>query len=472
VVLCAGALAALACSDSARLPAAPDGGECRGASIVDYFGGPARRLDLLFVIDDSASMGPLQEQMAKNLPDFMNVLKDPASGGLPDLHIGVASSDLGAGRSLVPGCMRQGGDFGVFHKDGRNPVGCATPNDPYIIDSINLDGSRATNFEKGADIADVLSCIAPLGQKGCPATSLFGATLAALEPPQGDFLRDDAFLVVVMLTNGDDCTVPADADLFTDGTPPSYRCAETGLACDQPFPQVAPETPATLTNCHSREDRRLLRVSDFVAGLRAVKSDPSKILVAAIAALPTTGDGETLGPGSHLAAVRDLTVSAATASGPAMPVLNPVPGCERYGGHAALRLFDAVSELGGLWENICQDDYATAMRAIAVAINERLAPVCVPAKLASDATGTQGCRVVDRTFDALGVSHTDAPLHACREDPAPPCWKVQDDLRCEAGYIRLIVDRGSLPSSPNTVALASCPACDVTACGRYAWCSL
>ena len=63
-----------------------------------------RDLDLLFLIDDSSSMAPLQQKMRDRLPDFMDVLKD-LPGGLPNLHVAVVSSSLGAGiYSNVQGC--------------------------------------------------------------------------------------------------------------------------------------------------------------------------------------------------------------------------------------------------------------------------------------------------------------------------------------------------------------------------------
>jgi len=55
---------------------------------------PNRNLDLLFVIDDSPSMADKQVNLANNFPNFINVL-NALPGGLPDLHLGVVTTDIG-----------------------------------------------------------------------------------------------------------------------------------------------------------------------------------------------------------------------------------------------------------------------------------------------------------------------------------------------------------------------------------------
>jgi len=419
--------------------------------------GASRRLDLLFMVDDSPGMAPLQKQLTVNLADFMHVLEDPEQGGLPDIHIGVISSDLGAGRSIVPGCQRQAGDQGMFFNASRNPVGCATPKDKYIIDSILSDGTRGTNFT--GDITDVFSCIALLGQNGCGFESQFGSILTALAtpPPPGNegFLRDDAVLGVVLLTNEDDCTALPNSDLFdpnmTDpardpyGALASYRCTEFGLTCDQAMPHLAPATPATLTNCRSKEDGRLLKVSDFVAGLKVTKSDPSRIVFAAIAAPVTPTPG---GTGAT------LTVSATQVGGVAAPLLNHAPGCESYAGDAAVRIAAATQMLGGTFASICQDNYATAFKTIATGINAKLGnALCLPKPLATDASGQLSCRVVERQI--MGGVWKDTPVHACATDPSLPCWAPAEGGGCAPGFQQLFVKHAE-PSAP----LATEATCD------------
>src|SRR3954454_2054806 len=53
-----------------------------------------RDLDLLFLIDDSPSMADKQANLADNFPKFIEVLNS-IPGGLPNVHIGVVTSDMG-----------------------------------------------------------------------------------------------------------------------------------------------------------------------------------------------------------------------------------------------------------------------------------------------------------------------------------------------------------------------------------------
>src|SRR5215210_5752513 len=53
-----------------------------------------RDIDILFVIDDSPSMLDKQTNLKNNFGNFIDVL-NTIQGGLPDVHIGVVSSDVG-----------------------------------------------------------------------------------------------------------------------------------------------------------------------------------------------------------------------------------------------------------------------------------------------------------------------------------------------------------------------------------------
>jgi len=158
-----------------------------------------RRLDMLFMIDDSSSMGPLQGKLAARLPDFMQVLQG-LPGGLPDLHVAVVSSSLGAGiYGNVPGCGpgSPGNDDGLF----RHAPECTALHAGETFIRASADGS-ANNFD--GRIEDVFACIARLGDQGCgfehPLASVQQALTRALIPgdPNWGFLRADAALVHLM----------------------------------------------------------------------------------------------------------------------------------------------------------------------------------------------------------------------------------------------------------------------------------
>lgn len=85
-------------------------------------------VDLLFVIDSSPRMADFQPNLRTQLSAFMHELRNMI-GGLPDVHIGVVTSDLGAGPYDFNGCA-EGGDQGRFHV-GACPSATGLP---YLVD--------------------------------------------------------------------------------------------------------------------------------------------------------------------------------------------------------------------------------------------------------------------------------------------------------------------------------------------------
>ncbi|MBI5480600.1 MAG: hypothetical protein HY906_17210, partial [Deltaproteobacteria bacterium] len=102
-------------------------------------------------------------------------------------------------------------------------------------------GTVSANFE--GRLADAFACFAPVGTGGCGFPMPLEAMSRALDPTfteNGDFLRDGAALLVVIVTDKDDCSAPPDTDLFdpfqTDPTSvlgplSTYRCFEFGETC-------------------------------------------------------------------------------------------------------------------------------------------------------------------------------------------------------------------------------------------------
>jgi hypothetical protein len=87
-----------------------------------------RAVDLLFVVDNSGSMADEQDRLRRQFPLLMQELRT-MRGGLPDLHIGVTSTDLGAG-PLGSSVCNLNGDAGMLLTGA-----CTNPTDaPYIID--------------------------------------------------------------------------------------------------------------------------------------------------------------------------------------------------------------------------------------------------------------------------------------------------------------------------------------------------
>ena len=210
-----------------------------------------RNVDVVFMVDDSSSMAPLQYKLATSISAYFDVLNG-LPGGLPNIHVGIVSSSMGAGRNPSIDHCPQGGDQGIFHS---KPLGttCAKASlnagQNFLI---QVNGMQ--NFT--GDIADVFSCISSVGEGGCGFEHQLESVLRALgadgapPPPQNaNFLRPDAYLQVVLMTDEDDCSAPPDSDLFDSssmtisdplGPLQSYRCNEFGHLCGGKRPPASP----------------------------------------------------------------------------------------------------------------------------------------------------------------------------------------------------------------------------------------
>lgn len=202
-----------------------------------------RDIDILFVIDNSGSMREEQDSLAGNFNRFINVLNN-IEGGLPNVHIGVVSTDVGAGPFGIDKCSGDG-DSGNLQAQPQGA--CNAPDDQFIVDLAREDGSRDTNYT--GDLADVFSCIAQLGTGGCgfeqPLESMYRALNG--NATNNGFLREDAFLAVIIISDEDDCSTENTQMFNTDasldridsdlGFLSSFRCFEFGVQCEPDDPR-------------------------------------------------------------------------------------------------------------------------------------------------------------------------------------------------------------------------------------------
>lgn len=210
-----------------------------------------RDLDLLFVVDNSGSMAEEQDNLTANLPVFINVL-ETIEGGLPNVHIGVISTDVGAGPFAISGCQGTGDNGALL----VGAAACAPTGANYIEDISDGAGGRITNYP--GTLAQAFSCNASLGATGCGFEMQLESMCRALNGSNGanaGFLRDTAFLGVVFLTDEDDCSTE-DTQMFDTsqnsidselGFLSSFRCNEFGVTCETGNDN--PRAPGTRTGC-------------------------------------------------------------------------------------------------------------------------------------------------------------------------------------------------------------------------------
>lgn len=159
-----------------------------------------QKMDIVFVVDDSGSMGEEQGNLAANFPKFVKVLDafKTKSGSSVDYRIAVTTTGRDVKyRIPLPG-------FGDFPSDEKGDNGA--------FKNTSSCGSPKRWVDKGdKDAADRFSCLARVGTKG-PAIEMPLESLRLAfndrvnDGTNKEFLRDDALLAVVILTDEDDCS--------------------------------------------------------------------------------------------------------------------------------------------------------------------------------------------------------------------------------------------------------------------------
>ena len=123
-------------------------------------------VDILFVIDNSSSMLPNQAQLIRSFPRLVEALRVSRLGGdLPDIRVGVISTDLGA-HDAQGDCQPYPGDGGRLRRlAGEGTVSAAQPWLAYNRGATNVTGppgvSPMERFKRG------FSSLASLGSMGC-----------------------------------------------------------------------------------------------------------------------------------------------------------------------------------------------------------------------------------------------------------------------------------------------------------------
>ena len=377
-----------------------------------------RNLDILFVVDNSYSMAEQQASLATNFGRMIDVLEQ-LDGGLPNLHIGVVTSDMGTSSATQPpapdvGVVGQGGCTGTGD-NGALRHASAQLTGTFISDIELADGSRAKNYT--GTLRDVFGQIALVGANGCGFEQHLSAMRAALaNPTNSGFLRPEANLAVVIIADEDDCSA-GDASLFSGdvgamGPFHSFRCARFGVQCNSDM-----NTPGPKTNCEPAATSTVVQdIQPFVDALVAAKGDPRKVMVAAIVGDPTP-----------------VVVENTSFNGMLQPALQPSctfagPNGDEYA-DPAVRLAAFIDAFPGRAQlaSICNADLSGALFKIGSTAKKLVGDPCLDAPNLADASPDPGlqpaCEVVDirdSTPNAVTV------LPACG-GAATDCYEIAAD---------------------------------------------
>ena len=405
---------------------------CVQRDVQPSFGIPRPdELDLLLMVDDGPSMAEAQAALAAELPGFLQALttgevREPDTGALlysfppvRSLRVGVISGDMGTGGFSVPTCGdRRFGDDGRLATRGNVALDsrCMASYPSFL--EFERDPS-ATDEREAARIAQLgvdLGCVARLGTSGCTFQQPLDAVLKALTPASssltfqegtpgnGDvnrvdgagfpddiadddaFVRDTSMLVVIALTDQDDCST-FEPDLYN---PASTRfTGDLRLRCFN-FPEA------------------VYPLSRFRDGLRALRpGNPGLLLFAPIVGVP---------PDLLSSPRRESVDHEAILADPRMQeVVDPAndtrlaPSCEGPGGPALpprrmVTLAQELEEVGVATslQSLCTSDFSPALFDVLELVARELSgSACLARPLNRDAFGLVTCELHE-TLPASG----------------------------------------------------------------------
>jgi hypothetical protein len=144
-----------------------------GARVDDFQQVLIGKVDILWIVDNSGSMADKQKNLADNFPEFFKVINDSKV----DYHVGIITTDT----VNMPGQLV--GTPKVITSSTPDPVG---------------------TFAKNVNV----------GTLGNALDTGLGAARLFFQTPDPSFLRPDAFLFMIFISDADDQSLPADPHYF------------------------------------------------------------------------------------------------------------------------------------------------------------------------------------------------------------------------------------------------------------------
>ncbi|WP_146662381.1 vWA domain-containing protein [Enhygromyxa salina] len=410
-------------------------------------------VDILFVIDNSGSMGAEQANLAANFGAFIQVLE--ANDVEANYRIGITTTDNGnpwcspgattpeAGNLVLSSCRTRMGDF-IFN-DGEEDVSDLACNDICTLDAAALEIQPTatdfdanpkprpwleriegfTNIPAGTSTYDAFRCFGPQGINGCgfesPLESMYLALTRAQTADEDSygFMRANALLAVVFVTDEADCSYnKAWATIFeqdgnrefwadpADMFPSSAVCWNAGVDCvGDPGSYDACETvnKDVLGNVTADPDAAVLHpLSRYFGQLDQIEQDKQQLNASAEVIVALIGGVQ---PDGSL-----LYADVGDSDPEFQHDFGIGPGCTGPMGEAAVppaRLRDFTNEYTpDNLHSICATDYTGALEAIADQIRSKIIPACYfkcAADTDPDTELVNAICEVEQTVPGLGV---------------------------------------------------------------------
>lgn len=401
---------------------------------------PNRDLDILFVVDNSASTADKQVRLAAAFPKMIDVLSQ-VDGGLPNLHIGVVTSDMGTSSSGGPpgpaigqigagGCSGNGDDGELQ----RTPAMTET----FLSNVEAPGGARITNYT--GELRDAFGELARVGDTGCGFEQHLSAMKRALgNPLNSGFLRPGANLAVVIVADEDDCSLASSAMLGAEsatlGALQSFRCFRFGVECSQDTNTIGPKSDCIAATASPYVDD----LAPFVDALLAAKSDARMLMAAAIVGDAAPVAVELAQPPGGGAPQPRLQHSCTFATPGGTDVADP-----------AIRIAGFLESFPGrnALTSICNDDLAHPLEMVGQSAARLMGGTCLDSTTLADASAAEaGVQPSCEVADIRDSAPTAATLLPLCSSGAPDCYEIiADAAACPASsdHLRVRIHRTAI----------------------------
>jgi hypothetical protein len=387
--------------------------------------------------------------------------------------------------TLGGGQCKPGGKGGQLQKIGAAAaIGCLAPTGGLNFIDYNQI-TKGTNLPVGQDLPTTFGCMAAVGDKGCGFEQPLEAAYQALHnvpAANANFIRADAQLFVIFLTDEDDCSAdnscpqsdpscifnPASTSMY--GSLLSYRCTQYGVSCNGALPPYG-DSGGPLSGCKGATDAeggKLTDVRKYIdfftkpASQGGVKVDPTSVSLVAISAPSSPfstflANPNPMPPGPYVSCPTPMGTTCAVV------LQHSCFANTEFFGDPAVRLNQVVNAVSSHQQtSVCDTSYQSALQSLGAKIVSQVGPGCLPAPLADP--NNPDCVVEDVTAEADGTTTVRA-IPKC--GTATPCWKLEskDPTKCRlvcandgdpGQHFGVTIDRGGAQPPPNTTARVSC----------------
>jgi hypothetical protein len=388
---------------------------------------PSNDVDILFVIDNSGSMGEEQALLANSFGAFIDVLE--AKHVRANYRIGVTTTDNGnpwcpegtpeGGNLVMSSCKDRLDDFsfGDGQADARD-IAC---NDICTLEAQALEILPTTteydqqaaprpwlesidgikNIPATTDMGEAFKCFGPQGINGCGFESPLESMYLALVRSQANteasygFLRSSAILAVVFVTDEADCSYnKAFSEVFEqDGDrlfwsdpvlsyPTSALCWNAGVTCSGD-PSGYDSCDAVNKDVSGREGvddefavlhpmSRYIGLLDHLEQQKQQLNAQQEVIVALIGGVGADG-----APSYRDVADTNPDFQAGFGIGPGCEAANPGDPDAPVQAVPPVRLRELVDSFTpGNMFSICEPNYADALAEIAKTLEDQIMPAC------------------------------------------------------------------------------------------------